>query len=66
MEGTRKGYEIGSRSIVDLLSATTGYAAAQRNYYLALYTHLVARVQLKAAAGVLTSQDIESINTLLH
>lgn len=66
MEGTRKGYEIGSRSIVDLLTATTDYAAAQRNYYLALYTHLVARVQLKAAAGVLTSKDIESINTLLH
>ncbi len=66
MEGTRKGYEIGSRSIVDLLTATTGYAAARRNYYLALYTHLVARIQLKAAAGVLTSKDIESINTLLR
>jgi outer membrane protein len=66
MEGTQKGYEIGSRSIVDLLTATTGYAAAQRDYYLALYTHLVARIQLKAAAGVLTSKDIESINTLLR
>jgi outer membrane protein len=66
MEGTRKGYEIGTRSIVDLLTATTNHAGAQRNYYLALYTHLVARIQLKAAAGVLTSQDIESINTLLR
>ncbi|MGC8491552.1 MAG: TolC family outer membrane protein [Syntrophobacteraceae bacterium] len=66
MEGTRKGYEIGSRSIIDLLTTTTGYAAAERNYYLALYAHLVARIQLKAAAGVLTSKDIESLNTLLH
>jgi outer membrane protein len=65
MEGTRKGYEIGSRSIIDLLTATTNYAAAQRNYYLALYTQLVARTQLKAAAGVLTPADIEAINTLL-
>ena len=65
MDGTRKGYEIGSRSIIDLLTATTNYAAAQRNYYLALYTQLVARTQLKAAAGVLTPQDIEAINTLL-
>ncbi len=65
LAGTRKGYEIGSRSIIDLLTATTNYAAAQRNYYLALYTQLVARTQLKAAAGVLTPMDIENINSLL-
>jgi outer membrane protein len=66
MEGTRKGYEIGTRSIIDLLTATSNYATAQRNYYLALYTHLVARIRLKAAAGVLTPSDIESINALLR
>jgi outer membrane protein len=66
MDGTQKGYEIGSRSIIDLLTATTNYAAAQRNYYLALYTQLVARTQLKAAAGVLTPADIDALNTLLN
>ena len=66
LDGTRKGHEIGSRSIIDLLTATTNYAAAQRNYYLALYRQLVARTQLKAAAGVLTPQDIEAINALLY
>ena len=66
MDGTRKGYEIGSRSIIDLLTATTNYAAAQRNHYLALYTQLVARTRLKAAAGVLTPLDIEAINALLN
>ena len=66
LEGTRKGYEIGSRSIIDLLTATTNYATAQRNYYLALYTQLVARTQLKAAAGVLTPLDIEAVNALLN
>lgn len=65
LDATRKGYEIGSRSIIDLLTATTNYASAQRNYYLALYTQLVARTQLKAAAGVLTPLDIENINSLL-
>ncbi len=65
LAGTRKGYEIGSRSIIDVLTATTNLAAAQRNYYLALYTQLVARTQLKAAAGVLTPQDIEAINAML-
>jgi outer membrane protein len=66
MDGTRKGYEIGSRSIIDLLTATANYAAAERNYYLALYTQLLARTQLKAAAGVLTPQDIDAINDLLN
>ena len=66
LDGTRKGYEIGSRSIIDLLTATSNYAAAQRNYYLALYEQLVARTQLKAAAGVLTPLDIEDINSLLN
>ncbi|HUX45967.1 MAG TPA: TolC family outer membrane protein [Terracidiphilus sp.] len=66
LDGTRKGYEIGSRSIIDLLTATSNYSAAQRNYYLALYTQLVARTQLKAAAGVLTPLDIEDINSLLN
>jgi outer membrane protein len=65
LEATRKGYEIGSRSIIDLLTATTNYASAQRNYYLALYTQLVARAQLKAAAGILTPADIQAINDLL-
>lgn len=65
LAGTRKGYEIGSRSIIDLLTATTNCAAAQRNFYLALYTQLVARTQLKAAAGVLTPLDIENLNALL-
>lgn len=65
LAGTRKGYEIGSRSIIDLLTATTNYATAQRNYYVALYAQLVARTQLKAAAGVLTPLDIENLNSLL-
>lgn len=65
LDATRKGYEIGTRSIIDLLTATTNYAEAQRNYYLALYTQLVDRAQLKAAAGILTPGDIHAINILL-
>lgn len=66
LNATRKGYEIGTRSIIDLLTATTNYAEAQRNYYLALYTQLVDRAQLKAAAGILTPADIHAINILLY
>ena len=65
MQATRKGYDIGDRSIIDLLISIQDYNGAQRNYYLALYTQVVARVQLKAAAGVVSIKDLESINALL-
>ena len=65
LEATRKGYEIGSRSVVDLLKIAYDHEAAQRNYYVALYTQLVARVRLKAAAGVLCEDDVKAVNVLL-
>lgn len=66
LDATRKGHEIGTRSIIDLLTATTSYATAQRNYFFALYAQLLDRTQLKAAVGVLTPQDIEAMNALLN
>lgn len=65
LEGTRKGYEIGTRSIVDLLTVITDYGGARRDYYIALYSHLLNRVQLKEAAGVLTLEDVRALNELL-
>ncbi|MHB1949902.1 MAG: TolC family outer membrane protein [Acidiferrobacteraceae bacterium] len=63
---TRRGYELGARSVLDLLTSATGAARAGRDYYRALYRQIVARVRLKAAAGVLTEADISAINALLH
>jgi outer membrane protein len=65
MEATRKGYEIGDRSIIDLLITIQNYDSTQRTYYLALYNQVVARVQLKTAAGVVSIKDIEALNALL-
>ncbi|WP_142524797.1 TolC family protein [Methylacidimicrobium cyclopophantes] len=65
LDGTKKGYEIGTRSIVDLLTVITDYGSARRDYYIALYNHLLNRVQLKGAAGVLTVEDIQALNELL-
>ncbi|MDD2677722.1 MAG: TolC family protein [Methylacidiphilaceae bacterium] len=65
LDGTRKGYEIGTRSIVDLLTVITDYGSARRDYYVALYNHLLNRVQLKGAAGVLTVEDVRALNELL-
>ena len=66
LEGTRKGYEIGSRSVVDLLKVANDYEAAQRNYCIALYQQILARVRLKTAAGVLGEEDVQALNALLR
>ena len=65
LEGTRKGYEIGSRSVIDLLKVAHDHETAQRNYYVALYTQIMARVRLKAATGVLCEEDVKAVNALL-
>ncbi|MHB1515018.1 MAG: hypothetical protein ACYCVY_04795 [Acidiferrobacteraceae bacterium] len=52
--------------MVDVLTAATDVAQAQRDYCRALYDQIVARVQLKAAAGVLTGTDVIAFNALLR
>ena len=66
LDGTRKGYEVGTRSIIDLLTTITDYIRAEQDYNAALYNQVVARVQLKAATGILNQTDMESINALLN
>ncbi len=65
LRATRKGYGVGTRSIIDVLTTATQYAAAQRRYNLALYDQIVAHVALKGAAGMLTPADVATINAML-
>jgi len=65
LDATREGYRVGVRSIIDLLTVTRDFTAAQRDYYVALYHHVTARIRLKAAAGVLTLADLKALNALL-
>ena len=62
----RTAYEIGSRALVDLLSSIENYTAAQADSFTARYQHLLNRVRLKRAAGVLSVEDVEAINSLLR
>jgi outer membrane protein len=65
LKATQKGYEIGSRSVVEVLDSEQRHAAAESDYTLALYSQVLARMQLKASAGVLSEQDVKAINDLL-
>ncbi len=66
MEATNKGYEIGTRNVVDAVNMTDRYVANRTAFLNALYYHLLARVELKRITGLMTIKDLESLNSLLN
>jgi outer membrane protein len=65
LEATQAGYEVGTRTIVDVLNRQRDLYAAQRDYAVARYQHLVASLALKQAAGNITREDVQQVNALL-
>ena len=66
LEATQAGFEVGTRTIVDVLIAQQRYYQAQRDNSLARHTYIVDHLRLKAAAGVLEEADLQKVNTILQ
>ena len=66
LESTKKGYEVGTRTMVDVLDRIRDLQQARRECNLARYYHILARIRLKRASGTVSDQDIASLNTLLQ
>jgi len=66
LEATQAGFEVGTRTIVDVLNAQRERYTAQSNYLRARYDYLLATLRLKQAAGSLSLQDIAQINDWLQ
>lgn len=64
-EATEAGYEIGTRTMVDLLNAQTELHRAKLNLKSAKYSFLVNQMLLKQAAGAISAKDIERLNKQL-
>ena len=62
---TEAGFEVGTRTTVDVLDARRRLFEAQRDYARSRYDYLINLVRLKSAAGVLAPADLESINSFL-
>ena len=62
LEATEAGFDVGTRTIVDVLDSTQNLFDARRNLSGARYDFIQAVVSLKQAAGTLTAMDIETIN----
>jgi len=65
LEATQAGFEVGTRTIVDVLISQQRYFQAQRDNSLARHTYIVDHLRLKAAAGVLAKEDLEKVNAIL-
>lgn len=65
LESTRASYEVGTRTIVDLLNAESNLLNAQREHAQARYDYIIEGLKLKQAAGILAAEDILAVNDII-
>ena len=64
-EATQAGFEVGTRTAVDVLLSLRSTFQADRDYAKARYNYILDYLRLKRAAGTLTEQDLRVIDDLL-
>lgn len=62
LEATEAGFDVGTRTIVDVLDATRRLYDANRQLSNARYDYIISQLQLKQAVGSLNEQDILDVN----
>jgi outer membrane protein len=65
LKATEAGYEVGTRTSVDVLDQRRQLVANQTTYLNSRYTYLTNVVNLQLAAGTLNEQTLENLNKLL-
>jgi outer membrane protein len=63
LEATEAGFEVGTRTIVDVLNSTRNLYNAKRNLSSIRYTYITNILTLKQNAGTITDEDISAINS---
>lgn len=62
LEATEAGFEVGTRTIVDVLDSTTNLYSSENQLANARYDYIINMLQLKYSAGTLSEQDIADIS----
>ncbi|EEF79527.1 TolC family outer membrane protein [Methylophaga thiooxydans] len=65
LESTQAGYEVGTRTTVDVLDARRNLFSARRDYARSRYDYILNTLRLKQAAGIVTIEDLVQINSWL-
>ncbi|MEX0915247.1 MAG: TolC family outer membrane protein [Wenzhouxiangellaceae bacterium] len=66
LEATNAGFEVGTRTIVDVLLAEQRFFQAQRDYSQARHQLILDRLGLRRAAGTISPEDLERTNRMLE
>lgn len=62
LKATEAGFDVGTRTSVDVLNSLRETYASRRDYASSRYSYLINTLKLKQAAGILTEQDLTGIN----
>jgi len=62
LQATQAGFEVGTRTTVDVLEGQRQLYVTQGEFYKSRYDYLVTRILLEQAAGQLDSTDLVRIN----
>jgi outer membrane protein len=65
LEATEAGFEVGTRTIVDVLLSQQQLFQAQRNFSESRHNFLLNGLRLRQAAGTIDVKDIQEVNRLL-
>jgi outer membrane protein len=65
LDATQAGFDVGTRTIVDVLLSQRNLYQSITNYYQARYDYLLNVMRLKQAAGTLQVQDLENLEPFL-
>ncbi len=63
LEATEAGFEVGTRTIVDVLDSTRNLYDAKRNLSSTRYAYIQNVLSLKRSGGTITDEDITAINS---
>ena len=66
LEATQAGFNVGTRTIVDVLNSQRSLYVAITNYYQSRYVYIGNVLLLKQASGTLKIEDLEQINNWLE
>lgn len=66
LQATEAGFDVGTRTTVDVLDARRRLLDAQTNYSRGRYDYIMSRIQLKLAAGTLSRAEIEDVSSWMQ
>ncbi|MCF6256626.1 MAG: TolC family outer membrane protein [Gammaproteobacteria bacterium] len=66
LRAAEAGYDVGTRTTVDVLLARRNLFSAQRDYAQSRYDYILNTLRLKQASGSLTADSLQAISNWLH